>query len=65
MKQAKFYLQQFVVDDITHQFIVRADDWAQIPFDDSNRDYQQYLAWLAEGNTPEPWNSEPAPIDEA
>ena len=25
-----------------------------IPFDEGNTDYQEYLAWKAEGNTPAP-----------
>ena len=29
-------------------------DNAFIPFDPDNTDYQQYLKWLEEGNTPEP-----------
>jgi hypothetical protein len=34
--------------------ILRVDDNAFIPFDTANTDYQAYLKWLSEGNTPEP-----------
>jgi hypothetical protein len=33
--------------------IIRTFDGAVIPFDPDNTDYQAYLKWVAEGNTPE------------
>ena len=35
-------------------FVVKVDSGTWIPCDPANTDYQEYLKWLEEGNTPEP-----------
>lgn len=39
---------------VGEEYIVRLSDNAFIPFDPANTDYQAYLKWLEEGNTPLP-----------
>jgi hypothetical protein len=33
--------------------VIRSDGWS-IPFEPANTDYQEYLKWVAAGNTPLP-----------
>ena len=50
-KKYNFETKQF---DGLADAILRVVDNATIPFDQGNTDYQKYLEWVAEGNTPEP-----------
>jgi len=40
--------------ELNNYLIRRLSDNAFIPFDPDNTDYQAYLKWVAEGNTPLP-----------
>jgi hypothetical protein len=41
-------------NSINQTLIQKIDDGACIPCDEANTDYQAYLKWVSEGNTPLP-----------
>jgi antitoxin component of RelBE/YafQ-DinJ toxin-antitoxin module len=45
--------KQVSLKGVVQDMVQRIADNAFIPFDPDNTDYQQYLAWLEEGNEPE------------
>lgn len=51
-------MYQQIIDPFTNQVstkvIKRVEDATFIPTDPNNLDYQKYLEWVAEGNTPDP-----------
>ena len=50
------FLKDFEGNNIN--VIKRTTDNALIPFDEANTEYQEYLAWVAEGNTAEAADTE-------
>ena len=49
-----YKIYKTIFGQISEKEIQRVSDNAVIPFDPDNTDYQQYLKWVAEGNTPLP-----------
>ena len=49
-------MYKLLIDFVTRKqkSVLRIADGAIIPFDEANTDYQEYLKWVAEGNTPQP-----------
>ena len=54
-----YQLGKFFEPDTESSHVIRLADNATIPFDLYNNDYQEYLKWVAEGNTPLPIEIEP------
>jgi hypothetical protein len=49
-----YKLRKPIFGQTESKVVIRIADNASIPFDLDNTDYQAYLKWVAEGNTPEP-----------
>jgi ureidoglycolate hydrolase len=49
-------MYKLIKDSLTNKInmVQRLSDNAFIPMDEQNSDYAAYLAWVAEGNQPEP-----------
>ena len=53
-------MYKLLKDELTNKVCsVLKDSNVSFPIDPANTDYQEYLKWLAEGNTPEPAEETP------
>jgi hypothetical protein len=48
---------------ITNEIVLNIETNSFIPNDPANTDFAQYLIWLEEGNTPEPADPIPEPVE--
>lgn len=47
-----------IYDDGCSKFIITNDGRTSIPMNEANKDYQEYLEWVAEGNEAEEWTEQ-------
>ena len=47
-------IKNFEDSELPVNAVLNLNTGGYIPFDPANTDYQEYLEWVAEGNTPEP-----------
>lgn len=59
-------MYQLLIDPLTGEIATtclrRVEDGGLIPFDPANTDYQAYIAWVKEGNTP--LDPDPIPLSD-
>lgn len=48
----KYKLTKNIDKTISTTQVIRISDGAFIPFDEANTEYQEYLEWVVDGNTP-------------
>jgi hypothetical protein len=58
-------MYKLFTDGLGNFGVRRLADGACIPDAADNSDWKRYQEWLAAGNTPEPADPEPAPIDQS
>jgi hypothetical protein len=61
MPQRSFNMYKLCLDNFSGKVVsvLDVDNSRAIPLDPANRDYQEYLKWLAEGNEPLPADQPP------